>query len=146
MKAIETKTTPFPQSVCAGFSIQFIHWYVWQQLLLLTAFPIFSTTNMQMSSQFSRRLTWRSLSHFMCFRDWGWFYIFWYIWQIAKGLRPLILGFILCTSHSRTFSMLNGYGAPLQIYRHLEYHEDTGPGKDLTICSLSRFLVYKQHF
>ena len=25
--------------------------------------------------------------------------------------------------------MLNGYGAPLQIYQHLEYHEDSGPGK-----------------
>ena len=53
----------------------------------------------------------------------------WCLWQIAKGLRPLILGFILCASHSRTFSMLNGYGAPLQIYQHLEYHEDSGPGK-----------------
>ncbi|XBI63117.1 hypothetical protein VPH35_043602 [Triticum aestivum] len=55
--------------------------------------------------------------------------------KIAKGLRPLILGFILCTSHSRTFSMLNGYGAPLQIYRHLEYHEDTGPGSILCVGS-----------
>jgi hypothetical protein len=27
--------------------------------------------------------------------------------------------------------MLNGYGAPLQIYQHLEYHDDTGPGKTL---------------
>ncbi|KAF7028744.1 hypothetical protein CFC21_040612 [Triticum aestivum] len=55
--------------------------------------------------------------------------------KIAKGLRPLILGFILCTSHSRTFSMLNGYGAPLQIYQHLEYHEDTGPGSILCVGS-----------
>ncbi|KAG8052980.1 hypothetical protein GUJ93_ZPchr0001g30992 [Zizania palustris] len=55
--------------------------------------------------------------------------------KIAKGLRPLILGFILCASHSRTFSMLNGYGAPLQIYQHLEYHEDTGPGSVLCVGS-----------
>jgi alpha-1,2-mannosyltransferase len=46
-------------------------------------------------------------------------------------MRPLVLGFILCASHSRTFSMLNGYGAPLQIYQHLEHHDDTGPGKAL---------------
>jgi len=55
--------------------------------------------------------------------------------KIAKGLRPLILGFILCASHSRTFSMLNGYGAPLQIYQHLEYHEDSGPGSILCVGS-----------
>lgn len=29
--------------------------------------------------------------------------------------------------------MLNGYGAPLQIYQHLEYHEDSGPGKIVPI-------------
>ncbi|CAO2199508.1 unnamed protein product [Urochloa humidicola] len=55
--------------------------------------------------------------------------------KIAKGLRPLILGFILCASHSRTFSMLNGYGAPLQIYQHLENHDDSGPGSVLCIGS-----------
>ncbi|BAD73103.1 putative disrupted in bipolar disorder 1 [Oryza sativa Japonica Group] len=55
--------------------------------------------------------------------------------KIAKGLRPLILGFILCASHSRTFSMLNGYGAPIQIYQHLEHHEDTGPGSVLCVGS-----------
>ncbi|CAO2161523.1 unnamed protein product [Urochloa humidicola] len=53
--------------------------------------------------------------------------------KIAKGLRPLILGFILCASHSRTFSMLNGYGAPLQIYQHLENHDDSGPGSVLCV-------------
>nr|QFR35810.1 alpha-1,2-mannosyltransferase ALG9 [Chandrasekharania keralensis] len=55
--------------------------------------------------------------------------------KIAKGLRPLILGCILCASHSRTFSMLNGYGAPLQVYQHLEHHDDTGPGSILCIGS-----------
>jgi hypothetical protein len=52
-----------------------------------------------------------------------------YVKQIAKGVRPLILGFILCASHSRTFSILNGYSAPLKIYQHLQYHHDeVGPG------------------
>lgn len=63
-------------------------------------------------------------------------FLSWCMWQIAKGLRPLVLGFILCASHSRTFSMLNGYGAPLQIYQHLEYHEDTGPGKNIPMYTL----------
>ncbi|KAK6132605.1 hypothetical protein DH2020_033707 [Rehmannia glutinosa] len=45
---------------------------------------------------------------------------------IAKALRPLALGLILCASHSRTFSLINGYSAPLEIYKHLEHHDDTG--------------------
>jgi hypothetical protein len=40
--------------------------------------------------------------------------------------------------------MLNGYGAPLQIYEHLEYHEDTGPGKDLT--TLIKRLILSHYF
>ncbi|KQK03255.1 dol-P-Man:Man(6)GlcNAc(2)-PP-Dol alpha-1,2-mannosyltransferase [Brachypodium distachyon] len=64
--------------------------------------------------------------------------------KTAKFLRPLVLGFILCTSHSRTFSMLNGYGAPLQIYEHLDYHEDTGPGS--TLCVGSEWHRYPSSF
>lgn len=48
--------------------------------------------------------------------------------QIAKTLRPLVLGVILCASHSRTFSLINGYSAPLEIYKHLEHHDDVGEG------------------
>ncbi|KAG9446791.1 hypothetical protein H6P81_012919 [Aristolochia fimbriata] len=46
--------------------------------------------------------------------------------RVAKFLRPVALGLILCASHARTFSILNGYSAPLQIYRHLEHHEEEG--------------------
>ncbi|KAI4965722.1 hypothetical protein ZWY2020_051047 [Hordeum vulgare] len=53
--------------------------------------------------------------------------------SIAK-VSPLTLGFILYLTQ-RTFSMLSGYGAPLQIYQHLEYHEDTGPGSILCVGS-----------
>ncbi|CAA3000198.1 dol-P-Man:Man(6) c(2)-PP-Dol alpha-1,2-mannosyltransferase [Olea europaea subsp. europaea] len=54
---------------------------------------------------------------------------------IAKGLRPLILGLILCASHARTFSLTNGYSAPLEIYKHLELHDDAGTGSTLCIGS-----------
>ncbi|KAJ1687584.1 hypothetical protein LUZ63_018974 [Rhynchospora breviuscula] len=57
-------------------------------------------------------------------------------YKIAKGVRPLILGLILCASHSRTFSILNGYSAPLKIYQHLQYHHDEiDPGSVLCIGS-----------
>ncbi|KAL6553503.1 mannosyltransferase [Orobanche gracilis] len=49
--------------------------------------------------------------------------------MMAKALRPLALGLILCASHSRTFSLTNGYSAPLEIYKHLEHHDDAGEGK-----------------
>ncbi|XP_065033015.1 dol-P-Man:Man(6)GlcNAc(2)-PP-Dol alpha-1,2-mannosyltransferase-like [Musa acuminata AAA Group] len=55
--------------------------------------------------------------------------------QIAKGLRPIFLGLILCASHSRTFSILNGYSAPLEIYKHLEHHGDAGTGSVLCVGS-----------
>ncbi|OAY84123.1 Dol-P-Man:Man(6)GlcNAc(2)-PP-Dol alpha-1,2-mannosyltransferase [Ananas comosus] len=55
--------------------------------------------------------------------------------KIAKGFRPLFLGLILCASHSRTFSILNGYSAPLQIYKHLEHHEEIGTGSLLCVGS-----------
>lgn len=50
--------------------------------------------------------------------------------QIAKFVRPVVLGFILCLSHSRTFSIINGYSAPLEIYKHFEHHDDAGTGKN----------------
>ncbi|PSS05865.1 Dol-P-Man:Man(6)GlcNAc(2)-PP-Dol alpha-1,2-mannosyltransferase [Actinidia chinensis var. chinensis] len=49
---------------------------------------------------------------------------------IAKTLRPLVLGLILCSSHARTFSLINGYSAPLEIYKHLEYHDDVETGEN----------------
>ncbi|XP_072965925.1 alpha-1,2-mannosyltransferase ALG9 [Typha angustifolia] len=55
--------------------------------------------------------------------------------KIAKGLRPLFLGLILCASHSRTFSIINGYSAPMQIYKHLDHHEDAGTGSILCVGS-----------
>uniref|UniRef100_A0A803LVR9 Mannosyltransferase n=1 Tax=Chenopodium quinoa TaxID=63459 RepID=A0A803LVR9_CHEQI len=55
--------------------------------------------------------------------------------MIAKFVRPLILGFILCVSHSRTFSLIHGYSAPLEIYKHLQYHEDAGYGSTLCVGS-----------
>ncbi|KAJ6793707.1 dol-P-Man:Man(6)GlcNAc(2)-PP-Dol alpha-1,2-mannosyltransferase [Iris pallida] len=64
--------------------------------------------------------------------------------KIAKGLRPVILGLILCLSHSRTFSMLNGYSAPLEIYKHLEHHEDVGDGS--TLCVGSEWHRYPSSF
>ena len=61
--------------------------------------------------------------------------------QIAKALRPLVLGLILCASHARTFSLINGYAAPLEIYKLLEHHEDVGTGDDqhLALSALVTF-------
>ncbi|XP_031106851.1 dol-P-Man:Man(6)GlcNAc(2)-PP-Dol alpha-1,2-mannosyltransferase [Ipomoea triloba] len=55
--------------------------------------------------------------------------------MIAKFLRPVALGFILCASHARTFSLINGYSAPLEIYKHLSYHDDVGAGATLCVGS-----------
>lgn len=54
---------------------------------------------------------------------------------IAKILRPLVLGLILCASHSRTFSLINGYSAPLEVYKHLEHHDDTGTASVVCVGS-----------
>ncbi|GFP78661.1 dol-p-man:man(6)glcnac(2)-pp-dol alpha-1 2-mannosyltransferase [Phtheirospermum japonicum] len=54
---------------------------------------------------------------------------------IAKSLRPLALGLILCASHCRTFSLTNGYSAPLEIYKHLEHHDDAVEGPVLCVGS-----------
>ena len=48
---------------------------------------------------------------------------------MAKYVRPLLIGLVLCVSHSRTFSIINGYAAPLEIYKHFEHHYDAGSGK-----------------
>ncbi|KAL7249678.1 hypothetical protein ACSBR1_011792 [Camellia fascicularis] len=49
---------------------------------------------------------------------------------MAKSVRPLVLGLVLCSSHARTFSLIHGYSAPLEIYKHLEYHADVGMGEN----------------
>lgn len=61
--------------------------------------------------------------------------------QIAKFTRPLFIGLILCVSHSRTFSIVNGYGAPLEIYKHFEHHDDAGTGKNSISLISIEFLV-----
>lgn len=48
--------------------------------------------------------------------------------QIAKFIRPVVLGLILTASHARTFSLINGYGAPLETYKILEHYDDVGTG------------------
>ncbi|GAB4846564.1 mannosyltransferase [Ancistrocladus abbreviatus] len=55
--------------------------------------------------------------------------------MLGKIVRPVVLGILLCTSHSRTFSLIHGYSAPLEIYKHLEYHEDAGMGSTLCVGS-----------
>lgn len=64
--------------------------------------------------------------------------------MIGKSIRPLILGLILCVSHARTFSVIHGYSAPLEIYKHLDYHEDAGPGS--TICVGSEWHRFASSF
>ncbi|XP_057795963.1 dol-P-Man:Man(6)GlcNAc(2)-PP-Dol alpha-1,2-mannosyltransferase [Salvia miltiorrhiza] len=54
---------------------------------------------------------------------------------IAKAMRPMVLGLILCASHSRTFSLINGYSAPVEIYKHLEHYDDVGEGSVLCVGS-----------
>ncbi|OAY54789.1 dol-P-Man:Man(6)GlcNAc(2)-PP-Dol alpha-1,2-mannosyltransferase [Manihot esculenta] len=55
--------------------------------------------------------------------------------MIAKFLRPAFLGLILCASHARTFSLVNGYGAPIEVYKILEHHDDAGKGSVLCVGS-----------
>ncbi|TYI33438.1 hypothetical protein ES332_A04G133300v1 [Gossypium tomentosum] len=50
------------------------------------------------------------------------------IFMKAKFLRPVALSLILCASHSRTFSLINGYAAPMEVYKILEHHDDAGTG------------------
>ncbi|XVE63394.1 hypothetical protein DITRI_Ditri07aG0016900 [Diplodiscus trichospermus] len=55
--------------------------------------------------------------------------------MIAKVLRPVVLSLILCASHSRTFSLINGYAAPMEVYKILEHHDDAGSGSVLCVGS-----------
>lgn len=54
---------------------------------------------------------------------------------MAKFLRPLVLSLILCASHARTFSLIHGYSAPLEIYKILDHYEDAGQGSVLCVGS-----------
>ncbi|XP_048442614.1 dol-P-Man:Man(6)GlcNAc(2)-PP-Dol alpha-1,2-mannosyltransferase-like isoform X3 [Pyrus x bretschneideri] len=51
----------------------------------------------------------------------------------AKILRPVVLSLILCASHARTFSVINGYSAPIEVYKLLEDHDDVGTGSILCV-------------
>ncbi|KAF9589139.1 hypothetical protein IFM89_019455 [Coptis chinensis] len=53
----------------------------------------------------------------------------------AKVLRPVVLALILGASHCRTFSLIHGYSAPLEAYKHLEHHEDVGVGSVVCVGS-----------
>lgn len=64
--------------------------------------------------------------------------------QAAKYVRPMVLGLILCASHSRTFSLINGYSAPLEIYKHLDYHDDVETGS--VVCVGSEWHRYPSSF
>ncbi|XP_022140430.1 dol-P-Man:Man(6)GlcNAc(2)-PP-Dol alpha-1,2-mannosyltransferase [Momordica charantia] len=64
--------------------------------------------------------------------------------MIAKVLRPIALGLILCASHARTFSLINGYSAPLEIYKVLAHHDDVGRGS--TICVGSEWHRFPSSF
>ncbi|KAI8552457.1 hypothetical protein RHMOL_Rhmol06G0268100 [Rhododendron molle] len=55
--------------------------------------------------------------------------------SIAQTLRPLVLGLILCISHARTFSLIHGYSAPLEIYKHLDYHDHLETGSVVCVGS-----------
>ncbi|KDO44639.1 hypothetical protein CISIN_1g008307mg [Citrus sinensis] len=62
----------------------------------------------------------------------------------AKVLRPFVLGLILCASHSRTFSLVNGYAAPIEVYKILQHHDDAGPGS--VVCVGSEWHRYPSSF
>ncbi|KAG6607914.1 Dol-P-Man:Man(6)GlcNAc(2)-PP-Dol alpha-1,2-mannosyltransferase, partial [Cucurbita argyrosperma subsp. sororia] len=63
---------------------------------------------------------------------------------IAKVLRPLALGLILCASHARTFSLIHGYSAPLEVYKVLAHHDEIGTGS--TICVGSEWHRFPSSF
>ncbi|KAL4280533.1 hypothetical protein GQ457_03G024560 [Hibiscus cannabinus] len=54
---------------------------------------------------------------------------------IAKVLRPGALCLILCASHARTFSLINGYAAPFEVYKILDHYDDAGTGSVLCVGS-----------
>ncbi|KAJ8755686.1 hypothetical protein K2173_022614 [Erythroxylum novogranatense] len=55
--------------------------------------------------------------------------------MIAKFVRPLALSLILGASHARTFSLINGYSAPMEVYKILEHHDDVETGSVLCVGS-----------
>ncbi|XP_039055647.1 dol-P-Man:Man(6)GlcNAc(2)-PP-Dol alpha-1,2-mannosyltransferase-like isoform X1 [Hibiscus syriacus] len=54
---------------------------------------------------------------------------------IAKVLRPGALCLILCASHARTFSLINGYAASFKVYKILDHYDDAGTGSVLCVGS-----------
>ncbi|CAN1145873.1 Dol-P-Man:Man(6)GlcNAc(2)-PP-Dol alpha-1,2-mannosyltransferase [Linum perenne] len=54
---------------------------------------------------------------------------------IAKVLRPLVLSLILCASHARTFSLVNAYAAPMEVYKVLDHYHEAGTGSVLCVGS-----------
>ncbi|CAI0377149.1 unnamed protein product [Linum tenue] len=54
---------------------------------------------------------------------------------IAKVIRPLVLSLILCASHARTFSLINGYAAPMEVYKVLDHYHEAGSGAVLCVGS-----------
>ncbi|KAI4321809.1 hypothetical protein MLD38_035147 [Melastoma candidum] len=55
--------------------------------------------------------------------------------NVAKFVRPIVLSIILGVSHSRTFSLIHGYGAPIEVYKILEHHDEVGHGSVLCVGS-----------
>ncbi|KAJ1441672.1 GPI mannosyltransferase [Sesbania bispinosa] len=55
--------------------------------------------------------------------------------KVAKVMRPVVLSLILYASHARTFSLIHGYSAPLEVYKILEHHDDVGNGTVLCVGS-----------
>lgn len=68
--------------------------------------------------------------------------------QVAKILRPVVLSLILCASHARTFSLIQGYSAPMEVYKILEHHEDAGMGEGQYLGDFvfSIFCMAKKNF
>lgn len=59
-----------------------------------------------------------------------------FLLQTAKILRPVTLSLILCASHARTFSLINGYAGPLEVYKILEHHDDAGKGEKMHVAGV----------
>ncbi|XP_058736586.1 dol-P-Man:Man(6)GlcNAc(2)-PP-Dol alpha-1,2-mannosyltransferase-like isoform X2 [Vicia villosa] len=61
--------------------------------------------------------------------------------KVAKFLRLVVLSIILYSSHARTFSLIHGYSAPIEIYKLLEHHDDVANVFKIT-CSMKVFASY----
>jgi hypothetical protein len=62
--------------------------------------------------------------------------------QVAKFLRPVVLSIILYSSHARTFSLIHGYSAPIEIYMLLEHHDDVANCEDHTFGGFGSVLGF----